>query len=364
MLLAIMVATQRIVAFAVAVALLCMTAVQPLHAETRTFKNKACYDADTLIDDLFLTKDQCKKLERGQVVAFGLPQLEQDPKELASILLVQVPGSLDEVANLIKLKGIFGPDREGVLVFDIVRDADAIMRAASFRPSDRKEVQRLLNLKPGLQNNLSQQEISWFQGAAGALEPVKRIGAQADAAASKVYQRVLQNRYRAYRKKGLSGILPYYIGNGKYHHPANELRIAAESVTILKHNFPGFYKMFLQFPGGESENLEHYFFVVRRTIQDRPWLSLAHWVIDLKTSYALIAQRQYYVGHTYNSLQIIILCLPYKEGTLVSLLNQTFTDKVTGILSNLKHCIGRLCVQEIIRPLFEKLRAHFVEKAS
>jgi len=65
------------------------------------------------------------------------------------------------------------------------------------------------------------------------------------------------------------------------------------------------------------------------------------------------------VGHTYNSLQIIILCLPYKDGTLVALLNQTFTDKVTGILSSLRHCIGRYCVQEKIKPFFDKLRAHF-----
>jgi hypothetical protein len=341
-----------------------MIVAQPLHSEMIAFKNKALYDAEALIDDLLLTRDQREKLSRGQVIAFGLPHLEQDPKELASILLVQVPGRLNEVANLIKLKGIFDPDREGVIVLDILRDADAIMRAAAFGPLDRKEVQRLLNLKPGGQYNFSQQEISWFQQTAAEIDPATRIGPQADLAASKVYQRVLRSRYQDYRKKGLSGIPPYYLGSRQYHRPAQELRIAAESVAILKHNFPAFHKMLLQFPGGGSENLEHYFFVVRRTIQNRPWLSLAHWVIDLKESYALIAQRQYYVGHTYNSLQVIILCLPYKDDTLVSLLNQTFTDKVTGVLSDLRHCIGRHCVQAIIRPLFEKLRAHFVEKAS
>jgi hypothetical protein len=353
---------QRTVAFAVVLFFLCLIFLQPLHAETSAGKNRAFYDAEALIDDLLLTKDQRKKLSRGQVIAIGLPQLEQDPKQLVSILLVQVPGRLDEVANLIKLKGVFDPDKKGVVVFDIVRDADAIERAASFGPSDRKEVQRLLNLKPGVQYNFSQHEISWFQKAAGELEPAARIGPQADAAVSRVYQRVLHSRYQDYRKKGLSGVPPYYIGHGQYHRPANELRIAAESVAILKHNFPEFHKMFVQFPGGESENLEHYFFVVRRTIQDRPLLSLAHWVIDLKESYALIAQRQYYVEHTYNSLQIIILCLPYKDDTLVSLLNQTFTDKVTGVLSSLRHCIGRHCVQEIIKPLFEKLRMHFAKE--
>jgi hypothetical protein len=360
----VMAAIPRFIAFAVTVFFLCLIVPQTLHAETSAGKNIVHYDAEALIDDLLLTRDQREKLSRGQVIAIGLPQLEQDPKELASILLVQVPGRLDEVANLIKLKAVFDPDKEGVVVFDIVRDADAIMRAASFGLSDRKEVQRLLNLKPGVQYNFSQQEIFWFQKAAVELVPVARIGPQAAAAVSEVYQRVLHSRYRAYRKKGLSGIPPYCIDDGQYHRPANELRIAAESVAILKHNFPEFHKMFVQFPGGESESSEHYFFVVRRAIQDRPCLLLSHWIVDLKESYALIAQRQYYVGHTYDSLQIIILCLPYKGGTLVSLLNQTFTDKVTGILSSLRHCIGRHCVQEIIRPIFEKLRAHFVKKAS
>lgn len=93
--------------------------------------------------------------------------------------------------------------------------------------------------------------------------------------------------------------------------------------------------------------------------QGRRAFVLAHWMVDINENYALIAERQYYVTHTYDTLQNMIACLPYRGGTLVGLLNQTFTGKVAGFARGIRHDVGRSRIQETIRPLFELLRNAF-----
>jgi hypothetical protein len=55
----------------------------------------------------------------------------------------------------------------------------------------------------------------------------------------------------------------------------------------------------------------------------------------------VILARQFYAGHSYNSNQLTIACLPYRDGSLVFYANRTFTDQVAGFGSSLKHSIGR-----------------------
>jgi hypothetical protein len=55
----------------------------------------------------------------------------------------------------------------------------------------------------------------------------------------------------------------------------------------------------------------------------------------------IILSRQFYVGHTYNSSNVVAGGLPYKEGTLVFYSTRLSTDQVTGFGSDLKHTVGR-----------------------
>lgn len=55
-------------------------------------------------------------------------------------------------------------------------------------------------------------------------------------------------------------------------------------------------------------------------------------------------------------LQMSFTCLPYHEGVLVVMLNQTFTDKVAGFGSGIAHRIGRGRVADAIAETFDLIR--------
>jgi len=97
--------------------------------------------------------------------------------------------------------------------------------------------------------------------------------------------------------------------------------------------------------------------------ENRPLFVLKHWISDIQPAYALITERQYYLSHPLDSLQVVIGCLPYRQGTLVGLLNQAFTEKVdVGIGRSIAKGFGRKVVEKKIRPIFENLRAALVEQ--
>ncbi|MBW1821796.1 MAG: hypothetical protein JRI92_08535 [Deltaproteobacteria bacterium] len=66
------------------------------------------------------------------------------------------------------------------------------------------------------------------------------------------------------------------------------------------------------------------------------------------------------MSHSLNSLQVVIGCLPYKNGTLVVLLNQVFTEKVNVTIGKgIVKKVGRIIVEKKILPIFENLRTVF-----
>ena len=72
----------------------------------------------------------------------------------------------------------------------------------------------------------------------------------------------------------------------------------------------------------------------------------------------LILSRQFYVGHSYNSNQLTIVCLPYSDGSLVFYANRNFTDQVAGFGSNLKNAIGHKQEKgEIVKVLNQLLKS-------
>jgi hypothetical protein len=172
-------------------------------------------------------------------------------------------------------------------------------------------------------------------------------------------RRVLRTRYQAYRARGLRGVVPYDRGYAVFVDPAEGLRVALDSIDLLRGYFPRFYLAFREYPTADAEEYRQRHVLIETMAQGRRAFVLAHWMMDINESYALIAERQYYVSHTYDALQNTIACLPYRGGTLVGLLNQTFTGKVAGFARAIRHNVGRNRIQETIRPLFESLRDAF-----
>jgi hypothetical protein len=90
---------------------------------------------------------------------------------------------------------------------------------------------------------------------------------------------------------------------------------------------------------------------------------LKHWLADIRPDHALIAERQFYISNTLDSLQVVVLCIQDGDATLVALLSETFTGKVS-IGGAIAHRVGRQRMRKKIWPLFEALQRHFLMQAN
>ncbi len=316
--------------------------------------------AEILLERAALTGPQLEALQQGKVVSRGFSQIELEPSQLAATLLVLVPAKVPEVATKIADRISLQAHQHAPTAYDLNGEAsDVFGQAVVFGPDEAAEIGRLLSVHEGDEFNFSTQEIRSFQAAAADIAQGRSRHAKAAEAMTSTLRRVLQARYQAYRARGLNGIAPYDRGQGGAVDAGEGLRFALDSINLLRIYFPRFYLAFREYPHAGAEAYQQRHVLIKRMTRGRPTFVLAHWMVDINESYALVAERHYYVTHTYDVLQNMIACLPYRGGTLVGLLNQTFTGKVAGFARGIRHDVGRKRIQETIRPLFESLRDAF-----
>ncbi len=315
--------------------------------------------ANELIDRTPL-KQYLESLENGEIVIIGRPDSEIDT-ELDVLMSVLVPAPLTKTVDVLQRQSA-SKDTPGVLYIQEITGKDSaselagIFNKVTFDPSESGEVEQLMSIGPGDNYNLSRREIALFNQAS------KRVktGTTGSSEMSKVMGEVLKNRYLSYRRKGLKGMATYQISASEQASPAKELIAATESMVILREKFPTYYRFLRFYPDQNVSNFVHQFFLVKQLEEGRPMFALKHWVLDIQPDYALITERQYYMSHSLNSLQVVIGCFPYKNGTLVALLNQVFTEKVhITIGKRIAKKVGRTIVERKIRPMFENLRTVF-----
>lgn len=313
--------------------------------------------AEALIRDTAL-KDHLNPLEQGEILVFDLPENETDTG-LAVAMSVLIPAPLNETVDVLQRQSS-GKAMPGIISAGEI-DGDSstsrlthVFDTLDFSPKEKDETELLMEIGPGEEYNLSLEEIALFNKAAKQLEP----GAQAEGMA-RTMGKVLKNRYLSYREKGLNGIAPYQISKSEQANPLTELVTATESIVVLKDHFPEYYRSMRFYPD-TFPNITHKFFWVKQMEEDRPMFVLKHWSVDIQPDYALICERQFYMSHSLNSLQVVILCLPYKDSTLVVLLNQAFTEKVNvSVGKGIAKKVGRTIVKDKIHPMFENLTSEF-----
>jgi hypothetical protein len=308
--------------------------------------------ANELIDRTPL-KQYLKSLENGEIVIIGRPDSEIDT-ELDVIMSVLVPAPLTKTVDVLQRQST-GKDTPGILYIQEITGKDSaseltgIFNKVTFSSSESSEVEQLMSIGPGDNYNLSRKEIALFKQASKRVKP----GTTGNSEMSKVMGEVLKNRYLSYRRKGLKGMATYQISASKQASPAKELIAVTESAFILKEKFPTYYHCLRFYPDQNVSNFVHQFFLVKQQEEGRPMFALKHQVLDIQPDYALITERHYYMTHSLNSLQVVIGCLPYKNGTLVALLNQVFTEKVNiTIGKRIAKKVGRTIVEKKIRPMF------------
>ena len=194
-----------------------------------------------------------------------------------------------------------------------------------FEDSERKEAIRLLKFRGGKDFNLSTDEIGVLRKrlkgvAAGSPDMLDKVSA--------AYRETLMGRYQAYLKSGLAGIPPYQQGKTKLH-PAKELSaVVDQAKDFLTTFFPVFWKAFSRFPEAQDPKILNKFYWIKRDVEGRPDFVLVHAAMAGGDDYVLMTRREFFVGHTYESLQVVALALPTEEGVAVFYVNAAFTDAI------------------------------------
>lgn len=298
-----------------------------------------------------------RKLSSGKIVSGDLR--ESSKKELAVTIAMLLPMPLEQVVDLIWSGSMIEITRD-ILDFSYISDSSPVENSfvgIGLQPDEVEEVSKLLRVRQGLTFNMSKVEMKRFKAIARRL---KSREAERDPrvrhAFNSEYQALLMERYKAYRQGGLSAIAPYDRGGGEYARPDKELSAEAASATLVKDLIPNLHRAFVNYPRDGANDIKNQFLWIRELIQDRPTFILAHRMFRFGRKYAVMTERQFYVGHTYNSQQTIVGSIAVEEGTLVFYQNRTSTDRVAGFASSLKHMIGRKLMRDQIIHHCEALR--------
>ncbi len=305
------------------------------------------------------------ELLRGEIVSKVRKEQETGKAALAVTLALWVPGNLQEVAERLRAISLLQAKQEGASKHAIRGPIKGDGQSAAFREvrfTEPDEIEALLAAKPGDKFNLSTDEIGLFQKLAASVNG-KPAAERADAV-NATYRRVLENRYLAYVRGGLGALKPYARDKGVQTSPGQELAATTESMLVLTQHFPAFFKAYRHYPKHPAKAYQHEFLWTRQIEGDRPLYSVEHDMTEVTDRYALIAARLFYVGHSLNTLQVGILCLPYRGGTLVGLANQAFIDQIGRFDSSIARGIGHMKLEGRVKPMFEVLQAHYRGKAA
>lgn len=302
-------------------------------------------DPNTLMQQLGINESQISHLEGGETVAFEID--ESLDRELATGIAMYLPAKPSELVKLLIMHNLTTLDTQITASGAVGTPAKAEeFRLFGFSAKQSDQADRFLKAESGTHFNLSVPEIESIKTSTNIQannNPEK---------ASQIYRNILTQRLEAYRKKGLPGIAPYSRRAHEEVDNAADLRKETLANKILAHYFPELYKVWLDYPSTLPMGAKENFFWLNRKVENRPTAILAHRIIFDTGKVAVVLARQFYVGHSYNTNQLTIGCLPYKAGSLVFYANRTTTDQVAGIGKNLKHSIGRKQMQsEMIKRL-------------
>ena len=299
--------------------------------------------AEDLSQQLGITQENFASLNKGEIIFFDVA--EGDEKELAAGVAMYLPAAPAKVMSVIKNKNLLSIDGEITAEGAIPQKATPeTFKGFGFKAGD-EEATNFLAAQPGSKFNLSTDEF----------RSLHSIGSSGPDSASQAYRNILMQRWQAYQKNGLKGILTYDRGNGTEANPGGELRFATQDSKILSRYFPELYKAWLNYPVTLPSGAEESFIWRNRQVESRPTPILLHRIIFSTQTGELILSRQFYAGHSYNSNQLVIACLPYLDGSLVFYANRTFTDQVAGFGSSLKHSVGQKQAKSEISKLLKKL---------
>jgi hypothetical protein len=222
-----------------------------------------------------------------------------------------------------------------------------------FTASEREEALSLFEAVPGTRFNLSLAEFDTLRAAKAA------GGSRTGAAelASDTYRRILAQRMQSYRQGGLEGIAAYARTGGAVTDPAVDLRLAIADVERIGRTGSDFREALMRYPADQPAQITSQVYWVKRRVQRRPHLSLLHRMVVTGAGPMIHLERYFYVGHSFNSTEILTGALAYQDGTMVFSTTRVSTDEVLGMAGQLKRTVARGQVRDEMRTRLERLRS-------
>jgi hypothetical protein len=299
-------------------------------------------NAEELVRFLGFGDDAVQRMEQGEIVSVSEADLEGSKKGLAIALAMIIPHGIGDCTEAFAGPEMFRLD-PGVLDFSriTIEDPAGSFSSVKFSAAETREAKNLISAKAGSEFNLASTDLERIRSAGNADGGMRKV---------------LSTRFRSYVAKGLTGIEPYQRSAKSSASPAEELIIALDHSPMVETHLPQLHTYLRAYPASKPEGVEDRYYWVKRTVQDRPSFSLLHWTLVVEPEFAFLSEREFYVEHTYNSMQVFFGVLPFKNGVIVFYLNRTFTDQVAGFASGLAHKIGRGRMAEAITKNFEDMR--------
>jgi len=311
-------------------------------------------DADKIMASTGLDIDK-EKLMRSEILVFERGDQERLDSEIAVDMLLYLNAPYEAV-----LKELHRGENQlsdyayaTAVKVDDLKDPSPYFKRLTFSLKEHDEVERLLSYKEGDSFNLSDEEIKRLH------ELTKKFDAK-EKVAEAFMREVLSARLQAYHEKGVQSIASY--DHGDKVKVSKDLKTGSQDLQILATWFDYFYKDFLHYPSVKDKHYKHKFYWIKDAMDERPVFILKHQMVHEQPGATVIAERQFYISQGLDALQVEIICMPYREGTILGLGAQTFTGKVAGFGSFVAHKIGRMQMEKQLKPMFVNMQRKFVRR--
>lgn len=301
-----------------------------------------------------------RKVLAGELVIHQMN--DEAKKELAITAAVEAPRSPPVIFADMQSRAFFEVDRT-IHAWGSIEEFPVTAASLAKLVIPDAELDELLGVRPGSDFNLSEAEIVSLQATAKRLKGRSKL--ERRNGIMQTYRELLALRVEAYRNGGVDGIAPFYRGR-KFSYPAKDLADAIPSPdSPIARHAPEFYRRLREKPidatfRSDAQGVEDRFLWVLQELNGRPAVILAHRVVGLEAGEAFMAQRDFYVSHTFDALQVLVGVLPNgPDKSIIIYSNRTYTEQVAGFASGAAHSIGRRMMAKEVQTLIESILAKF-----
>lgn len=294
-----------------------------------------------------------KKLNSGEIITLAREDQEVTDTSIALSMALYVKAPYKKVLKDIKKSGnvLSSYSNAKLIKVEDTKNLKPYIQKIEFAKNEKDEVEKLFDFDGGDKFNLSKREIQRWKE----LTKDKKVDIKI---ASTFYQDVLKNRLEQYITKGIKGIESYN------HLDADTTTVkgmekSSQFLNSFKELLPDLYKDYMNYPTVEAKDTKQNFYIIKDKLESRPTFILKHQMTQEKNNMFVVAERQFYISHDLDAIQTQIICLPYKEGTIIALSSQSFTPKVSGFARNMAVEIGRKMMGKEILPMLEKIQKKY-----